>query len=101
MMKLVKLNFFVNFTRNIWRNLGCHATNYLLLEKSKIYIPEKLICNFNNKEKYVVHTRNLKQALNHKLILRHFYKVVKANQSPWLKPYIKLNIEIGKKTAKN
>ena len=39
----------------------------ILLEKQKIENVEKLICSMENKEKYVVHIRALKQALNHGL----------------------------------
>ena len=31
---------------------------------------EKLVANFHDKEEYVIHIRNLKQLLNHGLILK-------------------------------
>ena len=35
--------------------------------------------------------RNLKQALlNHRLVLKTFYRVIKFNQNAWLKPYMNL-----------
>ena len=41
--------------------------------------------------------RNLKQALNHGLVLKEYRKVIKFNQNAWLKPYINMNTDFGKK----
>ena len=57
-------------------------------------------CNLHNKEKYVVHIRSLKQALNHGLILKTVHRVIQFNEEAWLKPYIDMNTELRKK-AKN
>ena len=38
----------------------------------KIEKVEKLVTNLNDKTEYVIHIRNLKQALNHRLILKKF-----------------------------
>ena len=54
----------------------------------------------HNKEKYVVHIRSLKQALNHGLIFKKVNRVIQFNQEACLKPYIDMNIELRKK-AKN
>ena len=43
---------------------------------------------------------NIKQALNHGLILKKVHKVIKFNQKAWLKPYIDMNTEL-RKIAKN
>ena len=43
---------------------------------------------------------NIKQALNHGLILKKVHKVIKFNQKAWLKPYIGMNTEL-RKIAKN
>ena len=55
------------------------------------YLPKinkfnKLVCNL-----YVVHIRNLKQALDYGLILNKVRKVIQFNQEAWLKDYIDLN----------
>ena len=51
------------------------------------------------KNKYVVHIRALKQALNHGLILiLRLHRVIQFNQKAWLKPYINMNTELRKKT---
>ena len=62
---------------------------------------EKLVPNLHDKTEYVIHIRNLKQALNHGLVLKKVHKVIKFNQSAWLKPYIDMNIDLRKKKAKN
>ena len=49
---------------------------------------------------YVIHIRNLKQALNHRLVLKKVHRVIKFNQNDWLKPYIEMNTGLTKK-AKN
>ena len=46
----------------------------------------------HDKIKYVViHIRNLKQSLNHRLILKKVHTVIKFNQKAWLKPFINMN----------
>lgn len=52
-----------------------------------------------NKENYVLHYRNLKQALNNGLVLRKIHKILKFDQSPWLKPYIELNNRLRTKAV--
>ena len=69
-------------------------------EREKIEKCEKLVCNIKDKEKYVVHIRVLKQALNHELILKRVHRVIQFNQKAWLKPYIDMNTELRIK-AKN
>ena len=39
----------------------------------------------NDKEKYVVHLRALKQALNHGLKSTEVHRVIQFNQKAWLK----------------
>ena len=47
----------------------------------KIEKAEKLVANFHDKMEYVIHIRNLKQALKHGLVLRKFYTYIKFNQN--------------------
>ena len=61
---------------------------------------EKFVINLHDKTEYVIHIRNLKQALNHGLILKKVHRVIKFNQNAWLKPYIDMNTDLRKK-AKN
>ena len=58
---------------------------------------ESLVANLHDKTKYVTHIRNLKQALNHELVLRKVHRVTKFNQNAWLKPYINMNTDLREK----
>ena len=50
-----------------------------------------------DKEKYVIHIRALKQTLNHGLKLKKVHRIVQFKQKAWLKPYIGVNTELRKK----
>ena len=85
----------------------------------KIENVEKLVANLHDKENYVMHirnlkqalnhglvlkkvhrtinTRNLKQALNHGLVLKKVQRIIKFNQRDWKKPYIDMNTDLRKK----
>lgn len=54
----------------------------------------KLIPNLNDKSKYVIHYRNLKQCISHGLIITSTYRILKFRQSPWLKPYVDFNTKL-------
>ena len=71
--------------------LGFHKNLPFLPERKKLEKVEKLVCNIEDKEKYVIHIRALKQALNHRLILKEVHRVIRFNQEAWLKPYIDMN----------
>ena len=64
----------------------------------KIEKVEKLVANLYDKTEYIVHIRNLKQALNHGLVLKKVHRVIKFNQNAWLKPYIDMNTDLRKNT---
>ena len=66
-------------------------------ERMKIDNAEKLVTNLHDKNEYVIHIRNLKQALNHGLILKKTHKTIKFNQKTWLKAYIDLHNNQDKK----
>ena len=63
----------------------------------KIKKVEKLVANFHDKTEYVIHIRNLKQALSHRLVVKRFHRVIKFNQNAWLKSYIDMNTDLRKK----
>ena len=65
-----------------------HKDLPFLPERKKVNKVKKLICNIEDKEKYVIQIRVLKQALNHGLVLRKVHRVIQFNQKDWLKPYI-------------
>ena len=68
-----------------------------LPERMEIEKVEKLVANLHDKTEYLIHIRNLKQALNHGLVLKNVHKVTKFNQNGWLKPYIDMNTNLRKK----
>ena len=49
----------------------------------------------------LINTRNLKQALNHDLVLRKVHKVNKFNQNAWLQLYIVMNTKLRQKAKNN
>ena len=79
---------------------GSHKDLPFLPERKKLEKVEKLVCGIENKEKYVIHIRALKQALNHGLILKEVHRVIRSNQEAWLKPYIDMSTKF-RKEAKN
>ena len=71
-----------------------------LPEGIKIENIQNLVANLYDKTDYVIHIRNLKQALNHELVLKKINIAIKFNQNLWLKPCIDINTNLRKK-AKN
>ena len=52
---------------------------------------ERLVTSWQDKTEYVIHIINLKQALNHGLILEKVHRMIKHNQNCSLKPYSDTN----------
>ena len=48
-----------------------------------------------------IHIRNLKQAINHGLVLKKVHRVIKFEKKACLKSYTKINTELRKKIKKN
>ena len=60
----------------------------------KIEKVERLVANLHHKTKYVIHIRNLKQKLNHRLVFKTLHRVIDLDQNAWLKPYIDINTDL-------
>ena len=58
---------------------------------------EKLIPNLRDKEKYVIHYKNLKQYLGLGLKLSCIHRGIKFEESEWLKPYIDIDTKLRAK----
>ena len=67
-----------------------------LPERMKIEKVEKLVANLHDKTEYVINIRILKQALNHRLVLKKVHRVIKFNQNARLKPYIDMSTDLQK-----
>ena len=78
-----------------------HQDLPFLPNREKINKVEKLlVTSIEDKEKYVIHISDLKQALNHGLVLKNVYRVIEFRQEAWLKPYADMNTKL-RTEAKN
>ena len=96
-MKIVKKDMFLKQMLNIRKKLhDLHSDLPFLPKGMKSDKCKKLVCNLSNKNKYVVHIKSLKQALNCGLKFKKVHKIIEFNQKAWLKPYIDMNTELRK-----
>ena len=68
-----------------------------LPDRMKTEKVEKLVANLHDKNEYVIHIKNLKQALNHGSVLKKVHRIIKFNKKAWLKPHIEMSIDLRKK----
>ena len=61
---------------------------------------EKLIPHLNDKEKYVIHHKNLKQCFDPGFKIKKVHKGMSFKEEPWLKKYTELNTNL-RSNAKN
>ena len=64
-----------------------HKGLSFLPERKKVEKVEKLICSIEHKEKYAIHIRALKQALNHGLIFKKVHRVIQFKRRAQLETY--------------
>ena len=79
-MKKITKDIFLKLMFNILKKL--HDVHYdlpFLPKRMKIEKVEKFVSNLHDKTEYVIHKRNLKQALNRELVFKKVYKVIKFN----------------------
>jgi len=57
---------------------------------------EKLVPNLRDKERYVLHYRNLQLYLSLGMRLKKVHRALRFKQSPWMEPYIRMNTELRK-----
>ena len=82
------------------KSFEVHNDLPFLPERMKLEKVEKLATNLHGKTEYAIHIRNLKQALNHGLILKNVHRVIRFNQKAWLKPYIDISTKLRQKVQK-
>ena len=70
----------VEYPKNLFNS---HKDFTFLPERKKLGKLEKIVCSIEDKEKYVVHIKALKQALNHGLVLKRVHRVIQFNQKVW------------------
>ena len=74
------MDIFLKQMLNIQKNVfNSHKDFIFSPERKKLGKVEKLVCSKEDKEKYVVHIRALKQALNHGLVLKRMHRVIQFN----------------------
>ena len=98
--------FFEKFRDESFKNCGLCPSHYLREPAlSWPYVPignvKKLVPNFFDKEKYVIHYENLQLYLRLGLKLNKIHCVLELNQSQWLKLYVELNTQNRIKAEKN
>ena len=59
----------IEYPKHLWSS---HKDLPFLPERKKLGKVEKLVCSIEDKEKYIIHIRALKQALNHGLVLKMY-----------------------------
>ena len=99
-MKIVMKDIFLKQILSIRKNYELSYRSTIFTRKKKLEKVEKLVYSIEDKEKYVIHIRALKQALNNGLKLKEVHRVIKFQQKAWLKSCIDMNTNL-KKEAKS
>ena len=67
------LEVYIDYPKQLF---NLHKDLPFLPERKKVEKVEKLICSIEDKKKYVIHIRALKQALNHGLKLKKVHRII-------------------------
>ena len=92
-MKDVFLKMIYNST---WKITWPSQWFTLFVWKNEIWKSCKTCSQFPWQKEYVIHIWNLKQALNHALVVKKVHWVINHNQEVWLKAYIDMNRKLKK-----
>ena len=88
----------IEYLKELWSS---HKDLLFLSERKELERVEKLVCKIEDREKYVIHVKALKQALNNGLKLKKVHRVISSNfkifqQKLWLKSCIDMNTKLKK-----
>ena len=72
-----------------------HYQHNLMTTSSCLKV-KKLVPNWRNKQKYVVHYRNLQLYISLGMKITKLHRTLEFNQEPWMAPYIMMNTELRK-----
>ena len=98
MTKDIFLKLMFNTQKNYMNFIMTYHFYQKFKKKKKV---EKLVTNLFDKNEYIIHIRNLKQALNHGLILKKVHRVIRFNQKDCSKPYIDMDTKLRLKAKNN
>ncbi|XP_064617304.1 uncharacterized protein LOC135481407 [Liolophura sinensis] len=59
-----------------------------------------MVPKISNKERYVLHYRNLQQYISLGMRLTKVHRALRIDQSPWMEPYIRMNTKLRKTASK-
>ena len=76
-----------------------NCTEYMKKMKQDSYVKcKKLICDWTDKKRYLIHYRMLKFYVRHGMIVEKVHEVISFKQSKWLEKYIDFNTQKRNKT---
>ena len=88
----------IEIKREMWSNNKLKIADHYNIPISNV---KKLVPNFFDTEKYVIHYENLKLYLRLRLKLKTIHHILEFNQSQWLKQYVDFSTEKRIEAEKN
>ena len=91
---------YIRWHQRLWwfRKSGCQSISTTSVGVAPTEV-EKRVPNLHNKDRHVLHYRNLQLYMSLGMRLAKVHRAVRFDQSPWMEPYIRMNTEIRKKAA--